>query len=71
MLTAMTFMLAAEAAGLSTLPMEGFDERRVRNVLRIPSPHIIPVIVAVGYPTPLVSKKTRLPIKSLVHREAW
>ncbi len=71
MLAAMTFMLAAEAAGLSTLPMEGFDEGRVRKVLGIPRSHIVPVIVAVGYPKPLVNKKTRLPIETLVHREKW
>ncbi len=71
MLCAMTFMLAAEAAGLSTLPMEGFDEGRVRKVLGIPRSHIVPVIVAVGYPTPLPSRKTRLPIETLVHRERW
>jgi nitroreductase len=71
MLPAMTFMLAAEAAGLSTLPMEGFDEGRVRRVLRIPKSHIVAVIVAVGYATPLVSKKTRLPIETVVHRDGW
>jgi nitroreductase len=71
MLTAMTFMLAAEAGGLSTLPMEGFDEGRVRKILGIPRSHIVPVIVAVGYPTPLPSKKTRLPIEKVVHREKW
>jgi nitroreductase len=71
MLAAMTFMLAAEAAGLSTLPMEGFDEGRLRTTLGIPRSHIVPVIVAVGYPAPLVNSKTRLPIETLVHRERW
>ena len=52
MLCAMNLMLAAEAAGLSTLPMEGFDEGRVRKVLGIPRTQVVPVIVAVGYALP-------------------
>ena len=71
MLCAMQFMLAATAAGLATLPMEGFDEGRVRRVLRIPRSHVVPVVVAVGYPLPQDAKKTRLPLERFVHRERW
>ncbi len=71
MLTAMNFMLAAESAGLSTLPMEGFDEGRVRKVLGIPRRCIVPVVIAVGYAKPQSRLKTRLPLERLIHRDKW
>jgi nitroreductase len=72
MLVAMNLMLAASAAGLATLPMEGFDESRVRKVLKIPRSQVVPVIVAMGYPAPGPALiKSRLPLEKLVHRETW
>jgi nitroreductase len=71
MLCAMNFMLLAEAAGLSTLPMEGFDERRVRKVLGIPRWHIVPVVIAVGYASGRMPQKTRVPLDQVLHREGW
>ena len=44
-----TFMLAASSHGLATCPMEGFDERRVREVVGLPSNFSIPIIVSLGY----------------------
>lgn len=49
MLAAMSFMLAATAHGLSTCPMEGFDARRVRKILRIPRRYALPVVICLGY----------------------
>ncbi len=49
MLCAMNFMLAAEAAGLNTLPMEGFDTARVRSALQLPSSWEPMLIVPVGH----------------------
>ncbi len=71
MLSAMTFMLASQAAGLSTSPMEGFDEGRVRKTLRIPSTYIVPVVIAVGYGVDEPLVKTRLPLSRLLHREGF
>jgi nitroreductase len=71
MLCAMTLMLAAHAAGLATLPMEGFDEHRVRRVLRIPRSQIVPVVIAIGYAAEGNLKKSRLPMERVVHRERW
>jgi nitroreductase len=70
-LCAMNLMLAAEAAGLASVPMEGFDESRVRKVLRIPRSHVVILIVAVGYPAPPTSRKTRLPLERIIHRNRW
>ncbi len=43
-------MLAATAHGLSTAPMEGFDERRVCFELGIPiEEYTIPLAISIGY----------------------
>ena len=71
MLSAMVLMLAASAAGLATVPMEGFDEGRVRRILGIPRWHVIPVVIPVGYAADATLKKTRLPLERIVHRNGW
>lgn len=71
MLAAMTLMLAAQAAGLASLPMEGFDEGRVKRLLRIPRWHVVPVVIPIGYAKDTTLKKTRLPIERVIHRNAW
>lgn len=70
-LAAMNLMLAAEADGLHSCPMEGFDPRRVRRVLGLPR-RIRPVmIVAVGYGAMPAPPRTRLPVPMILHREHW
>lgn len=45
-----TFLLAASAHGLSTAPMEGFDERRLCYALGIPMKrYTVPMVICVGY----------------------
>ena len=71
MLNAMVFMLAAHAAGLATVPMEGFDETRVRRILGIPRSHIIPIVIPVGYSAGPDLKKSRLDVETIIHRNRW
>ncbi|MBL8148390.1 MAG: nitroreductase family protein [Blastocatellia bacterium] len=71
MLSSMIFMLAATAAGLSTVPMEGFDEDRVRKVLGIPSSHIVALVVPVGYAVDNSIRKSRLPVEKIIHKNGW
>lgn len=71
LLTAMNFMLAARAAGLGTVPMEGFDEGRVKRVLGIPRHWIVPLVIPVGYPAEQKLTKTRLPVEERIHWESW
>ena len=71
MLCAMNLMLAAEAAGLATVPMEGFDEGRVRKALGIPRSQVVSVVIAVGYPLARAGTKTRLPLDRILHHENW
>ncbi|HEY0791933.1 MAG TPA: nitroreductase family protein [Chthoniobacterales bacterium] len=66
MLNAMNFILAAEAAGLNTLPMEGFDRNRLRKVLQLPRSMEPVLVVALGYAASSPGRKTRLPLESVV-----
>jgi hypothetical protein len=57
---AMQLMMAATACGLRTLPMEGFDERRLQAALSIPEEYAIPVVICVGH-----SMNTKDPLRKL------
>lgn len=49
MLAAANFMIAARGFGLDTSPMEGFDESRLKRLLKIPNHMRVPILVSVGY----------------------
>ncbi len=69
MLCAMNFLLAAEASGLNTLPMEGFDTARVRRALRLPRHWEPMLVVALGRARPgTAPRKTRLPLERIILR---
>lgn len=42
-------MLLCTANGLATLPMGGYDEAKVSEVLKVPKTYVPELIVAVGY----------------------
>ena len=67
----MVFMLAATAAGLGTCPMEGFDEGRVRKLLRIPAYMVVVVVIPVGYSADGPVKRSRMPLEGFVHEDGW
>jgi len=71
MLSAMVFMLAATAEGLATVPMEGFDEKRVKELLQIPNSYVVLLVVPVGFAADGNLIKTRLPLKELTHWNRW
>eukprot|EP00980_Cylindrotheca_fusiformis_P011525 scaffold2710_cov72-Cylindrotheca_fusiformis.AAC.3 len=48
-LLAQTFVYAAESNNLATCIMEGYDSRRIQEILQIPDRYAIPLTVAVGY----------------------
>lgn len=68
MLAAATLMIAAKSFGIDSSPMEGFDECRVKQILKIPAPFVIPIIVALGYSAegPPTKPSVRLPLKERV-----
>ena len=51
-LAAMTLMIAAEAMGLSSGPMIGFDPARLKQEFDIPEEYVPVMLVTVGYPAP-------------------
>lgn len=62
MLCAMNFMLAAEAAGLNSVPMEGFDTARLRRCLNLPASWEPLLVIPVGYGLTQGAIKTRRPL---------
>ena len=46
---AQTFVFSATSHGLSTCLMEGYDSRRVREVLMIPDRYDVPLMCCIGY----------------------
>ena len=48
-ITAQLYTMAATSHGLSTCMMEGYDSRRVKEILRIPDRYGVPLVVATGY----------------------
>jgi nitroreductase len=48
-LAAQTFVLAATSQGLATCFMEGYDDRRVKELLRIPDRYGVPLMCCIGY----------------------
>jgi nitroreductase len=53
-LAGQTIMLAAQAMGLDSCPMDGFDYSEVGEIIHLPNDHLISFIIAVG-------KKTKEP----------
>lgn len=49
---AMSLMYAATGLGLESHPMDGFDHEAVKKAFNIPDHFWVPVLIAVGYPSP-------------------
>jgi nitroreductase len=48
-LAVQSYVLAAESHGLGSSIMEGYDVRRLKELLRIPDRYAVPMVVATGY----------------------
>jgi nitroreductase len=67
-LAAQTFMLSLASDGYDTCPMEGFDERLVRKILKLPAAAEITMIVACGIAKEggIYGQRLRLPNEQVI-----
>jgi nitroreductase len=67
-LAAQTFMLSIASEGFESCPMEGFDAKRVKKALNLPSGAEINMIIAVGKGTEegIWGKRNRVPYNEVV-----
>ena len=73
-LMAQTFVLAATSHDLATCIMEGYDGRRVKDLLRIPDRYEIPLAVAIGYDfdaTQVPQLTPRLPLEEVCFMDSF
>lgn len=69
---AQTYVLAATSHDLATCIMEGFDMRRVKEILRVPDRYDIPLMVATGYEYEEETKRTpRLNMNDVVFGDTF
>lgn len=68
-LAAENFVLAATAQGLQTCMMEGFDDVRLRRLLRLPGSAKIVMVISVGFEAErgTWAPRFRLPLSEVVH----
>jgi nitroreductase len=67
-LAAQNFMLAMQAEGYATCPMEGFDEKRLKRFLKLPRAAEVSMIIATGVPADegIYSERFRFPLEEVV-----
>lgn len=67
-LASMTFMLGMKAAGYDTCPMEGFDSKRAKKLLKLSQASEICMIIGCGkgLPEGIYGDRFRLPYEELV-----
>ncbi len=73
-LLAQTLVYAAASHDLATCLMEGYDGRKVQDILRIPDRYAVPLLVAVGYEyeDPKDFESTpRLPLEEVVFQNTF
>ena len=67
-LAAQTFMLSIAAEGFHTCPLEGFDEKRLKKMLKLPRRTFINMVVVVGKGTEpgIWGERVRVPYEEVV-----
>ena len=69
-LAAQTFMVSMAAHGYDTCPMEGFDSKRLKKILKLPSGAQISMVIGCGIRKPegLYGKRFRIPFNEVYRR---
>lgn len=64
---AQTIMLAAKAMGYDSCPMDGFDFKKVAELIHLPEDHVIAMFIAVGKPVQAAWPRAgQLPVEELI-----
>jgi len=69
MLALSALMLVAQGEGLSTGPMGGFDEERLRQTFHLPVEWAVAGVCTLGYPDEAFDRTLRKPLGDIVHWE--
>ena len=69
-LAAQNFMISMAAKGIDTCPMEGFDSKRVRQILGLPKSAQISMIIGCGYRDKggIYGPRFRVPFDEVYHK---
>jgi hypothetical protein len=67
-LAAQTFMLSMVAEGHDTCPMEGFDSKRMKKILNLPSKAEVNMIISCGkrLPEGVYGERFRIPLEEVI-----
>ena len=67
-LAAMTFMYAMKAEGYDTCPMEGYDSKRIKALLKLPASAELSMVIACGngMPEGIYGKRFRIPQSEVI-----
>lgn len=67
-----TLMLAAEAMGLSTCPMVGYDEKEVARLIQLPEDYVISMMITLGKAaTPAHPRGGQLPLGEVLVEDVF
>lgn len=64
-------MTMAQSLGLGTCWIGAFDERKVKEILRIPDPIEVIALITLGYPDEKAEVPPRIELEKIVHWESW
>ena len=51
--------------------MEGFDESRVKRLLKIPAHMLVVMVIPVGYSADINPQRSRMPLDHFIHHDRW
>lgn len=71
-LTAMTLMLAAKGLGYDSCPMIGFEEPKVRELIRLPDDHVVVMLLPIGKGVkPPLPKPGFIPMEEFLYTDSF
>ncbi len=64
------FMISMASFGYDTCPMEGFDSKKIKEILNLPKKSEINMVISCGIRTQegIYGKRFRVPLESVYHK---